>query len=105
MPAESALDERLILASRGPKYPVDPHLPVAFFVEQEPAAEGPVDDVATILLANRECPFRCLFCDLWKYTTDERVPAGAIPRQIEQALARLPPARHIKLYNSGNFFD
>lgn len=105
MPAESALDERLILASRGPKNPVDWQSPVAFFVEQEAAAEGPVEEVATILLANRECPFRCLFCDLWKNTTDERVPAGVIPRQIEYALARLPPTRHVKLYNSGNFFD
>lgn len=105
MPAKSPLDERLILSSRGPKNPVDWQSPVAFFVEQEPVAEGPVEEVATILLANRECPFRCLFCDLWKNTTDERVPAGAIPRQIEYALARLPPTRHVKLYNSGNFFD
>jgi uncharacterized Fe-S cluster-containing MiaB family protein len=105
MPAESAIDERLILASRGPKNPVDTQLPVAFFVEQEPTAPGPVEDVATILLANRECPFRCLFCDLWKNTTDERVPAGDIPRQIDYALAHLPPARNVKLYNSGNFFD
>jgi radical SAM enzyme (TIGR01210 family) len=42
---------------------------------------------------------------LWKNTTDKRVPVGAIPRQIEYALARLPSARHVKLYNSGNFFD
>jgi radical SAM enzyme (TIGR01210 family) len=44
-------------------------------------------------------------CDLWKNTTDERVPEGAIAGQIEYALARLAPARHIKLYNAGNFFD
>jgi hypothetical protein len=44
-------------------------------------------------------------CDLWKNTTDESVPPEAIPEQIDYALARLPPARHIKLYNSGNFFD
>jgi radical SAM enzyme (TIGR01210 family) len=44
-------------------------------------------------------------CDLWKNTTDERVPDGAIPQQIEYALSRLPPARHVKLYNAGNFFD
>ena len=46
-----------------------------------------------------------MFCDLWKNTTDEIVPTGAIPTQIEYALSRLPPAKHIKLYNSGNFFD
>ncbi len=44
-------------------------------------------------------------CDLWRNTTDTRVPPGAIPQQIDYALARLPAARHIKLYNSGNFFD
>ncbi len=44
-------------------------------------------------------------CDLWKYTTDERVPDGAIPAQIAYALRQLPPTRHVKLYNAGNFFD
>jgi hypothetical protein len=44
-------------------------------------------------------------CDLWKNTTDERVPIGAIPEQIDFALSQLPTAKHIKLYNSGNFFD
>ena len=44
-------------------------------------------------------------CDLWQNTTDERVPAGAIPEQIDFALSQLPTAQHIKLYNSGNFFD
>ena len=44
-------------------------------------------------------------CDLWKNTTRESVPPGAIPGQIDHALSRLPPASHIKLYNSGNFFD
>ena len=44
-------------------------------------------------------------CDLWKHTTDTPVAVGAIPAQIDYALERLPPAQHIKLYNSGNFFD
>jgi radical SAM enzyme (TIGR01210 family) len=44
-------------------------------------------------------------CDLWRNTTDRRVPVGAIPRQIDYALQRLPAAPHVKLYNSGNFFD
>lgn len=101
---EGTLDGR-VLAARGPKNRVDPLVPWAFLVEPECAASGQVVDVATIFLTNRECPFRCLMCDLWKNTTDEPVPPGAIPAQIEHALARLPPARHIKLYNSGNFFD
>jgi len=105
MPAAPEIGDRQILEWRGPKARVDPQVPNAYLVEPEVTAEGLVEDVATIFLTNRECPFRCLFCDLWKYTTDERVPVGAIPRQIDHALAKLPAARHVKLYNSGNFFD
>jgi len=94
-----------ILSARGPKSTVDPFIPYAYLVEPECNADGSVEDVATIFLTNRECPFRCLMCDLWKNTTDETVPAGAIPRQIDYALDRLPAAQSIKLYNSGNFFD
>jgi radical SAM enzyme (TIGR01210 family) len=94
-----------ILAARGAKNAVDPFVPWAFLVEPERSAAGEVVDVATIFLTNRECPFRCLFCDLWKNTTDEPVPPGAIAAQIDHALSRLPPARQVKLYNSGNFFD
>ncbi len=88
-----------------PKLPVDPTRPYAFLTEAEPTADGRVEQVATVFLTNRECPFRCVYCDLWRNTTDESVPVGAIPGQIDYALQRLPTARHIKLYNSGNFFD
>lgn len=96
---------REILAARGPKNRVSVDQPYGFFVEHELSAQGSVDDVAVILLTNRECPFRCLMCDLWQNTVDERVPAGSITRQIDYALERLPPVQHVKLYNSGNFFD
>lgn len=94
-----------IVAARPPKADVDPDESYAYLVEPERTAAGTVEDVATVFLTNRECPFRCLMCDLWTHTTDETVPEGAIPAQIDFALERLPPARHIKLYNSGNFFD
>jgi archaeosine synthase beta-subunit len=94
-----------IVAARPPKNRVDVDRPYAFLVEPERSATGRIVDVATIFLTNRECPFRCLMCDLWRNTTDERVPAGAIPRQIDYALSRLPAANCVKLYNSGNFFD
>ncbi len=94
-----------ILAARGPKNPVDVRSAYHAIVEPEYSADGIVEDVATVFLANRECPFRCLMCDLWKNTTDERVPVGAIPEQIRSALAKLSAAKHVKLYNSGNFFD
>jgi hypothetical protein len=74
-------------------------------VEEERAASGEIVPVATVFLTNRECPWRCLMCDLWRNTLAEGVPAGAIPAQIDFALERLALARHIKLYNSGSFFD
>ncbi len=74
-------------------------------MEEERTERGEVIPVATVFLANRECPWRCLMCDLWKNTTEESVPRGAIPTQIRNALASLPPARRIKLYNSGSFLD
>jgi radical SAM enzyme (TIGR01210 family) len=45
-------------------------------------------------------------CDLWKNTLTYSVPPGAIPQQIDFALARLGShPEQIKLYNSGSFFD
>lgn len=99
------LSTSAIVAARPPKNSVDVRRPYAYLVEQEPTAGGEVVDVATIFLTNRECPWRCLMCDLWKNTIAEPTPEGAIPEQIDFALERLGPARHIKLYNSGNFFD
>lgn len=101
----SEISEAEILAARPAKNKVDPRRPYAYLCERERTAQGNVEDVATIFLTNRECPWRCLMCDLWRNTTDETVPPGAIAEQIDYALARLPPAEHMKLYNSGNFFD
>ena len=84
---------------------LDPLRPWAFFVEDECSKDGTIVPVATIFLTNRECPWRCLMCDLWKNTLTEAVPAGAVPAQIDFALSQLPAARQIKLYNSGSFFD
>lgn len=94
-----------ILSARPAKNVLNPFRPYHWLIEPEYSSCGTVEDVATVFLTNRECPLRCLMCDLWKNTTDERVPVGAIPAQIEFALSRLPAAPHIKLYNSGNFFD
>lgn len=98
-----------ILRARPPRNAVDPDRPYAFLVEPECSATGEVVEVATLFLTNRECPFRCLMCDLWKNTTVESIPAGSIPRQIDSALESLSNGsarpRQIKLYNSGNFFD
>jgi archaeosine synthase beta-subunit len=94
-----------IVQARPPRNSVDPMRPYLFFAEEERSAAGEIVPVNTIFLTNRECPWRCLMCDLWKNTLTETVPLGAIPAQVEYALARLPEARQVKLYNSGSFFD
>lgn len=94
-----------ILAARPPRNPVSAERPYAHLVEPEPGADGQLADVATIFLTNRECPFRCLMCDLWKHTLPASVRPGQIPEQIRWALSQLPSARYLKLYNAGSFFD
>lgn len=106
---------------------LDVFRPQQFFVEQERAESGEVVSVATVFLTNRECPWRCIYCDLWKNTTAETVPLGAIPAQIDLALTQLwrdelreshfeekrsgtrgdrpSNVKQIKLYNAGSFFD
>ena len=104
-PANAAERDAWIVARRPERNVMDPLRPYAFVVEDERAASGEIVTVATVFLTNRECPWRCLMCDLWRNTLTESVPAGAIPKQIEDALQRLGVARQIKLYNSGSFFD
>ena len=94
-----------ILSLRGPRNVVDPSVPWLFLSEPEYSRNGKVEPVSTIFLTNRECPFHCLMCDLWQNTLTESVAPGRIPAQIDFALLRLPAAPHVKLYNSGNFFD
>ncbi len=87
--------------------------PHAFLLEKERTQTGELGQVVTIFLTNRECPWRCLMCDLWKNTLLDTVPLGAIPEQIHFALTELEKntggaasnAKTIKLYNSGSFFD
>ncbi len=119
-PARGAERDAWTLAHRPPRNPLDPFRPYAFLVEEEPDAAGAIVPIATIFLTNRECPWRCVMCDLWRNTLAESTPPGAIPTQIEYALDqlrnRVPHPCHvpgldvhrvgaIKLYNAGSFFD
>lgn len=104
-PATAAERNRWVLARRGAKNRLDPKVPYAFFYEEEIGQTGEMVPTATLLLTNRECPYRCLMCDLWQNTLDQPTPIGAIPAQIEHALQRLPATCQIKLYNAGSFFD
>ncbi|HKE85325.1 MAG TPA: hypothetical protein VKB50_16295 [Vicinamibacterales bacterium] len=99
------LRDRFVLDHRPSKNRVDPQRPYAALWEEEPDSNGALIPTAVVFLTNRECPFHCVMCDLWKNTLDETVEPGLIPQQIDAALASLPPARQIKLYNAGSFFD
>ena len=99
------LDDRFVLAHRGPKHLVQPDRAYAALHEEEPGPDGALSPTAVVLLTNRECPFRCVMCDLWTNTLDVTVEPGQIPLQIRNALAALPSARQVKLYNAGSFFD
>jgi len=102
---ETSINNKWILSNRGKKNKIDPQKPYSWLVEKERIHSGKIEDTATIFLSNSECPFRCLMCDLWKNTTNESVHIGDIPNQIEWALKQMPEVKHLKLYNSGNFFD
>jgi radical SAM enzyme (TIGR01210 family) len=101
----SATTDAWVLRQRGPKASLDPSRAYAAIWEEELDAAGALAPTAVVLLTNRECPFRCVMCDLWVNTLDSAVPPGAIQAQIRSALATLPPASQIKLYNAGSFFD
>ena len=75
--------------------------------EEERESGGRCVPVLTIFLNGAECPFECVFCDLWRQTLDGPTPREAIPQQIATAIAAAgpPTARTVKLYNASNFFD
>ncbi len=123
-PDSPAERTRWILEKRGPKNTLDPRKPYAALLEDEIGPDGTLWPCATLFLTNRECPFRCLMCDLWKNTLDSSVTPGTIPAQIDAGLGEISPnpdngepdsdspllgpgvsARAVKLYNSGSFFD
>ena len=108
-PVSPTARTRWILDRRPGRNVLDPWRPYAFVAETEASPYGATVDVATIFLTNRECPWRCVMCDLWRNTLEETVPEGAIAAQIVHALKNLPSITsahsHLKLYNAGSFFD
>lgn len=108
-PSSAVERTRWILERRGPRNSVQSARPYAYFVEQERLKSGALANVVTVFLTNRECPWKCVMCDLWKNTTTASGMPDDIPAQIQFALdelrADLGTASVLKLYNSGSFFD
>lgn len=93
---------------RAPKRPVNPWEPLGQLWEEERTREGGVLPALTVFLAGAECPFTCVFCDLWRETLDGATPLGALPVQIRKALAAAGPPpgpAAVKLFNASNFFE
>lgn len=108
-----AAEARRVRALRPAKSQVDPWRPIASLVESERLVDGRTAPTVTVFLAGAECPFTCVFCDLWRHTLEHPTPVGALPAQLRIALAEtaseLPAERYsdtwLKLYNASNFFD
>jgi radical SAM enzyme (TIGR01210 family) len=104
-PATTGERNRWISERRGSRNQVSSDGAFSVIHEQERTIDGQIEDVLTVFLTNRECPWKCVMCDLWRNTTESPATPGAIPRQIEQAIEGAPESRILKLYNSGSFFD
>lgn len=99
-----------VRARRPAKSPPDPRRPIATLVEEERIAGGGFASALTVFLAGAECPFTCVFCDLWRHTLDRPTAPGDLPAQVEVAVAELAATDRdrlawLKLYNASNFFD
>lgn len=108
VPAAGGSTTDWIRSRRGPKIDTDPARPIAHFREEERRLDGSRAVVLHVLLAGAECPFTCIYCDLWRRTLDGPTPPGAIARQLEISLREtgtLPATCGVKLYNASNFFD
>ncbi|HEV8630076.1 MAG TPA: radical SAM protein [Thermoanaerobaculia bacterium] len=105
--AVGGLDTATVHALRRGKPIVDPWRPLGTSWEEERQPDGSQAPVLTVFLAGAECPFGCVFCDLWRHTLDGPTPAGALPAQLALALeaaGALPTGCQVKLYNASNFF-
>lgn len=89
------------------RVPVSPDRPYAWLREEERQADGRLTSGLTVFLVNRECPWRCAMCDLWRYTLPAKAPPESIPRQMDVALRESGACElhWVKLYNAGSFFD
>ncbi|HEX4683366.1 MAG TPA: hypothetical protein VH277_11690 [Gemmatimonadaceae bacterium] len=105
--ADRGAEDQRLRGLRPPKPFVDPWKAHGTVIDTERRPDGTIERAMTVFLAGAECPFTCSFCDLWRFTIDGPTPEGALPKQIDEALAGIRPDKpdRIKLYNASNFFD
>ena len=97
-----------VRSQRIPRFEPDPWEPLRHLWEEEREPTGGAIRALTVFLAGAECPFTCVFCDLWRETLHGPTPVGALPTQLRKAFAAagpLPARASLKLYNASNFFD
>lgn len=91
------------------KAAVDASRALGVLWEEERTSDRGVVPAWTVFLSGAECPFTCVFCDLWRHTLDGPTPQGSLPLQLSRALAEEEPEKLdgalVKLYNASNFFD
>lgn len=106
-PSGATARDRFIVDRRPPRPRHDPWRSQGLVFEDERTRAGSMTRSATLFLTGRECPWRCVMCDLWQYTIDADTPAGAIAGQVNAARAAIAEAgvTQLKLYNAGSFFD
>lgn len=87
--------------------PIPRNSAVDWSVECEPNGTGQMFRCLTVFIVSRECPWRCVFCDLWRYAAPSKAPIGS-PFQQLVAVTRSDSVQDcdcIKIYNAGSFFD
>lgn len=107
-PTGASARDRFVVDLRPPRPAHDPWRTHGVIIEDEAAADGSLARVATVFLTGRECPWRCLMCDLWQFTIEDDAPPQALAVQAADARRKIDgdgDVTQVKLYNAGSFFD
>jgi hypothetical protein len=95
-PTGPAQRDKWILQRRPPKVLLNPSQPYAFLWEEEVDPAKRLAPTSVVFLTNRECPFRCLMCDLWVAWDRDQV-------QSHRFVTLRDFTSQIKPYNAGSF--
>ena len=76
-------------------------------LENEVGPNGQNRRCLTAFLVNRQCPWRCVFCDLWKFAAPDDEFFIPITDQLISLIDKISNqgCDWIKIYNAGSFFD